>query len=222
MFCQDATWRPHGYHVRPLLTLFPCFVGDCRLLCVEAIRLKRDKADVRTRESTRTVYSGFFFEWLPRHMDSGAELDKEVQLDRLSSLRQQYVQEATELFAARREYEVKHATLCKALNNAIASNLLKPIIAQHSGMADKKTTEILRAFRRHVAVGSDRRPCVLQEPHSDEKSELYHLLDDDSVSLRAADAVSEWVKENWEILRALERQRVKGGAVGESFLTSAE
>ena len=53
------------------------WLGECRLLSAEAIKIKRENAHKRNRERKRTVFSKFFYEWLPNYMDMEAIPDKE-------------------------------------------------------------------------------------------------------------------------------------------------
>ncbi|KAK3707659.1 hypothetical protein LTR37_012007 [Vermiconidia calcicola] len=185
------------------------WIGACRLLSVEAIKVKRDNASERYKEKKRTIFTKFFKEWLPAHMDMDLAEDEEEWNAKLQQLRQMHLEEAIDFFSIREEYNVKHNAIVLQMNNAMAASLLKPFITQHSGRADKQLTEIMRAFRRYVGVDASGNPYVLRRPHADVESQLHLLLGEDFESLADPKGTSEWVKEHWEELRSLERQRVK-------------
>ena len=184
------------------------WVGKCRLLRAEPVKLRRDKAHDRYREQKRTVFSGFFKEWLPRHMDMKPEQDVDEVVESIKRLRKIDLIDALDFFShVREEFNFKELAVLKTINNATAGALLKPIIAEHSGKKDKGLNEILRAFRRHVGVDEEGHPSILNQPHTDAQSQLDRLLGVDGTSFKDPDAVSEWVKQDWEVLRALERKR---------------
>ena len=185
------------------------WLGACRLLSAEAIKIKRNNSHERNREQKRTVFSRFFNEWLPERQDVNPEQDKQQQTEKLQRLRQQCLDEAVDSFSKRLEYEAMHDTLVFTLNNATAANLLKPLIAQHSGKESKLLNEIVRGFRRYVRFNSEGQPVVLETPHSDAESELHNFLGNDHATLMEPEAVSDWVREHWEEVRVLERQRIK-------------
>ena len=188
------------------------WLGACRLLAVEAIKVKRDNAHELNREKKRTVYSNFLYEWLPAHTAVDANKDEVKASFNLDEYREKYAQEAIAVFAKQKEYNIKHWALVDVVRNASASNLLKPLIAQHSGRSDKALVEILKAFRRYVAFHPNGEPYVCQTPHSDAESQLQFFLGQDAVSLKNPQVTSEWIREHWEELRSLERRRVKIGA----------
>lgn len=192
------------------------WLGACRLLSADALKVKRNNAHERNREQKRTVYSRFFNEWLPAHMSVQFEEDEQRRVETVQHLRKQYLQEAVDFFSKRAEYEIKHQALALAINNGFAADLLKPIIAEHSGKQNKHINEILRAFRRYVGFDGNNVPTILSSPHSDEDSELHKFLDESQTSLKDRGMASEWVRVNWEELRAMERQRVKVGVVLDS------
>ncbi|KAK5137776.1 hypothetical protein LTR08_007348 [Meristemomyces frigidus] len=49
------------------LEAFYAWVAGCRVLMWDAVKEKRDTASGRSKEAKRTVFSGFFNEWLPAH-----------------------------------------------------------------------------------------------------------------------------------------------------------
>ena len=188
------------------------WLGACRLLSAEAIKLKRDNAHERNREQKRTVFSNFFNEWLPARMDLDVEQKQLNRPDSLQSLRQKYLDEAIDFFGKRDEYVAKHDRVVLTINCDMAANLLKPLVAQHSQKEGKLLNEIMRAFRRYVGFEANGQPCVLGAAHSDFESQLYQFLAVDGVSLRDPKSTNEWVREHWEELRALERRRMKANA----------
>ena len=199
------------------------WLGKCRLLSGYAIKIKRNNAHERNREAKRTVFSGFFQEWLPAHLHTDEELvnttiseeDKAAkQTEIVRKLRSIYLEEAVDFFSKRAEYEKLHSAITLVFNNASAAELLKPIIAQHSERDGKNLNEIVRAFRRYVGFGTDGQPYILDQPHSDAQSQLHLLLADDKQSLRDSNETAVWVGELWEELRGLERQRIKAVVEG--------
>jgi hypothetical protein len=194
------------------------WLGQCRLLSAYTIKIKRNNAHERNREAKRTVFSGFFQEWLPTHLHTDEELvdtstseeDKAArQTEIVRKLRSTYLDEAVDFFNRRAEYEKLHSTITLTFENATAAELLKPIIAQHSEKEGKNLNEIVRALRRYVGIEADGQPYILDQPHSDAQSQLHRFLADDRQSLRDPTEMTVWVGENWEELRGLERQRIK-------------
>ena len=203
---------PKMYHTGfTTLEMLYSWVGGCRLLLPEAVKIKRDNAHERNRENKRTIFFRFFNEWLPAHVDMDQEKDDEARKDKITSLRQGYAEEAVEYFSKREEYELQHNALAKAVNNAVAANLIRPIIAKHSGKQNKQLNELVRGFRRYCTFEQNRQAMILTTPNTDTESELHKFLSDDGLTLRDPCAVDEWVKENWEELKVLERHRAKPG-----------
>lgn len=199
------------------------WLGKCRLLSTYAVKIKRNNAHERNREAKRTVFTGFFQEWLPTHLHNDEDLvdtsisDEDEAAKRtaiICKLRLTYLEEAVDFFNKREEYDKLHSAITLIFDNATAVDLLKPIIAQHSEKEGKALNEIVRAFRRYVGVGPDGQPYIVDHPHSDAQSQLHHLLAGDRQSLRDPDNMAVWVGETWEELRGLERQRVKQFAEG--------
>lgn len=218
------------------------WLGSCHLLCVDAIKIKRNNSHERNRENKRTVFSGFFIEWLPTHLSSQshdeigssdlAVLDKDRPAERcqgtsdiveemnserrwsgLAAKREQLLQTAISFFGKSDEYEDKHNHFVRQVDNATAAHLLKPMVERGSHKKDKLLIEIMRAFRRYVGVVDDGSSIsVLQKPHDDQDSELHKLLGDTKDCLKDDAMVEVWVSEHWEELRASERLRVKSAA----------
>ncbi|KAK0934727.1 hypothetical protein LTR29_013658 [Friedmanniomyces endolithicus] len=208
------------------------WLGNCRGVCAElGWTRKQENASDRAKEK-RTVFMRFLEEWVPAHFPSppidsdidcnAAETPREVSIDKK---RQETLEEAIAFFNVHAEYDIMHEALIRAISNSSAASLLRPIISLHSGRADKQLTEIARAFRRFTGVhsgGNGRlEPRILAVPHTDAECELWRLVDVVDVSgervLRDWAMVSEFVKERWEEVRRLERNRVeaaKGGGVG--------
>jgi hypothetical protein len=67
---------------------------------------------------------------------------------------------------------------------------------------------------RYVGFQLDRQPYVLDKPHSDAESQLHHFLAEERESLRDPGGTRDWVRDNWNELRELERQRIKEIAEG--------
>lgn len=193
------------------------WLAECRLISMKLIRKKRDISRERQREK-RNLYSTFFQEWLPKRLgvdESDSDDEKQPKEgsnnggDTGDSLpdRQQLRDEAVTFFGKQNEFCKMHETLRFSICNLTAERLLKPIIAEHSGTKDKKLAEIVRAFRRWVGVVS-REPYILTTPHTDSESQLNRLLESyDNMVLH--DGVSNWVEQNWQELKTLERQRAK-------------
>lgn len=180
------------------------------MLHAVAIKLRRDKAHERNREQKRDVYRRFFFEWLPERMPAmSIEYEKEQQAKEIVQLRQQYLDEALEFFGKLSVYEEMHRPVVLAVNNTIAANLLRPIIAKHSAAPAKKLGELVRAFRRFVEFDEDGSPHVTQTPHTDEEGQLHRFLGTDAQRLKDEHATDEFIKDNWQRLKELERQRAK-------------
>lgn len=188
------------------------WLAKCEMVSPDALKIKRDKkAHERNREQTRSVYAGFFKDYLPEHMDMQGETDAAKSEEVVAELCDKWLKRAISEFSKREEYESKHAALVRIINNGYAGHLLKPLVTEHSGKTEKHVNEILRAFRRHVAFDAANRPYIAHTAHSDADSQLHNFLTDDHTALRDAEATSAWVQMNWEELRGLERQRGKDG-----------
>jgi hypothetical protein len=106
----------------------------------------------------------------------------------------------------------RHDTFVRRWQNSVADQYLKSLLAVHTGLAPKKLTEIVKAFRRWVSVDSKNEAIsILKDPHGDEDSELRLLLSDDRKSWRAIEVVQSFIVAHWEEVRALERNRNKDG-----------
>ena len=175
-----------------------------------------DPLNNRHAEQKRIVFTKFFSNWLPAHMDMNLEQDQQAQSEKLLHLRQGYLEDAITFFDRSQEYETKHDALVRGINNATAVELLKPVIANYSLQDGKRLNETVRAFRRHVGFeGSG--PRIIQMPHSDVDSQLHRLLGSDNTSLRDPHATTEWVRDNWAELRSLLRQSTKAGSVAKEW-----
>lgn len=220
----------HGF--RTLEELYT-WLGKCRMLHAKAIKPKRSNARESKRKAKRTVYSGFCNEWLPNHLGQQdprilehkspseyEEIPSSVVpssghlASELIELRIQYAQEAITYFHRQSEYERMHKKLVRKLDSATSVQLLKPLIAVHSGKRNKNLNEIVRAFRRFVSVESiddEVRVHILQIPHADDESELWQLLEEKHGEkvLRDEINISVFIAENWQHLRDLYRQKAK-------------
>lgn len=194
------------------------WLGECRLLSPDAIKVKRNNAHERSREEKRSVYSTFFYEWLPerRGFDQGLEDTsgdeegrKSARTEIIATLRRKWCELAVDFFEKREQFEEMHCNLKLVIDNALAAELLKPMVAEASEKEGKGLNEILRAFRRYVAFDMDGQPLVLDKPHADEDSQLHRFLAADRKSLQDPDGTSVWVREHWDELRGLERRRMK-------------
>ncbi|CZT21631.1 uncharacterized protein RCC_07496 [Ramularia collo-cygni] len=186
---------------------------QCRLLSKDSIKVKRDDANGRQKERKRPVYSTFFNDWLPAYLETSVNHTADPQLipasSRYSSQRQDLALEAVAFFDKRTEYERMSTALVYKIKSQSVENLLKPIISQHSGLKEKKLAEVVRSFRRWVGFQGEI-PYILNSPNEDEQSELYKFLGkEDTTKLRDEEGVGEWVKGNWEMIKALERERAK-------------
>lgn len=182
----------------------------CRMIHSVTIKLRRYKAHDRNREQNRDVYRRFFFEWLPERMpDMATSYDKEERSVEIAQLRQKYLDEALDFFDKRPIYEKMHRSAVATVNDAIASNLLRPIIIKHSGAPAKKLGELVRAFRRFVRFDDDGQPYLGLTARTDSESQLPKFLDDDAVRLKDEVAVDEFVRVNWQKAKELERSRAK-------------
>lgn len=185
------------------------WLGKCRLLSAQAIKIKRNNSHERNREAKRTIYSKFFNEWLPERLEF-EDIEPEEQKQIVRSLRSRYCQEAIDFFGKQAEHKQKQQALSCVIGNAKATELLRPIISQCSGRTGKSLNDTIRAFRRHVGFDDQRQPRVLETPHSDDESQLYHFLAEDNESLRSLSDTTAWVGEHCDELRGRERKTSKG------------
>lgn len=186
------------------------WLGACRMLHPVAIKLKRDKPHERNREERRNVYRKFFFEWLRQPMpDKELSYERMEQAGEIAVLRQRYLNEALDFFDKRSLYEDRYRTLVMTINNAISSNLLRPIVIKHSGAKAKKVTELMRAFRRFTEFDVHGRPHLRTTPHTDAESQLYRFLSEDAARLEDEKVANDFVRLHWEEAKGLERLRAK-------------
>lgn len=223
------------------------WLGECRLLLWDAVKTKRDDSNGRNREQTRPVFTTFFNEWMPAHMPANniakipsavdgssetasGDANDGASVHILHRRWAELVPEAVDFFDKNADFETKHNALVRNVQNAVAARELRPIIQLHSGRQTKSLSEIVRAFRRYVAVrpveSKDSGPesnervqlFALETPHTDAESELWRLVEavdeagggEMKYKLKNEAIVDEWVKNSWEELRALERGRSKG------------
>ncbi|TKA64389.1 hypothetical protein B0A55_10371 [Friedmanniomyces simplex] len=185
------------------------WLGQCRGLCGGMVGARRRENASQRAKGKRTVFVRFLEE-------AAEEGERDVSL---INQRQEVLAEALTFFNKQADYDVMHQALVRAISNASAAHLLRPMIALHSGREEKQLTEILRAFRRFVGVrvseSADGRleMYVLDTPHTDVESELWQLVRVVDASgereLRDWGLVSEFVRERWEEIRKLERKRVE-------------
>lgn len=186
------------------------WLGECRMLHSVALKLRRDKAHERNRGQKRDVYRRFFFEWLPARMPEISETFEETeQKEKIANLRQKYLNDAVDFFNKRAIYDEMHHSMVLAINNAVAANLLRPLIVKHSNAKAKKLGELVRAFRRFVEFDEDVAPYVARTAHADAESQLHRWLDRDAAGFEDAAAVDDFVRINWQKLKEVERLRAK-------------
>lgn len=183
---------------------------DCRLLHAESLKIKRDNSHERRREQKRKIYTQFFYEWLPERMDMSVQ-DADAQATEVKGLKSKYLEEAIEFFEKQEEFNAKHRPLERQLQNGIATNLLRPIVAQHSGTDSKHMAELMRAFRRYVGFQEEGLPCVVETPYPDAESQLHQFLADDGETFKDPETASAWTEANWEQVKMQQRLRTKGG-----------
>ncbi|CAK3837508.1 Hypothetical predicted protein [Lecanosticta acicola] len=174
------------------------WLAECRFISPEIIQIKRDDHNERQKERKRTVYSRFLREWLPARLETDSETTKDVTPQSehdaepdFTSKRAELCKEAAEIFAKTEEYAQMRRALILGIRNQTAERLIKPIVAIHSGKADRKLTEVMRAFRRWI-VFVDGSPQMGETAHSDGDAQLHHWLDSDFASLENEDAANEW------------------------------
>ncbi|KAK5694862.1 hypothetical protein LTR97_009453 [Elasticomyces elasticus] len=193
------------------------WLGGCRLLELDAATYGSTKSDVR-QKGKRTIYTQFFDEWLPAHRPYAASNDNAVyDPAKRDTVRTQLLTEALMFFKKQDEFEVMHDALVRMVNTALAAQLLRPIIALHSGKADKGVTEIVRAFKRFVNVNEAMEMTVSETAHRDDESTLWRLVvvgENKEMMFRDPGAVSEFSKEHWDKIRDLERKRVELAKTG--------
>jgi len=181
------------------------WMGACRLIAPETVKVQRMRAHYFDQK--RTTLSNFYCEWLPEHLpEMDREIDKEEQRATIERMRKQYLHEAVTFFDKEAEYATMHDPLALRLKNAIAANLLRQLIAKHSGAAPKKLPELVRAFRRWVRFTEDGEPYVGETAMEDSDSQLHRFLDSEGKELRDEQATEEFVRLRWEELKALQRK----------------
>ncbi|KAK3640494.1 hypothetical protein LTR56_011832 [Elasticomyces elasticus] len=193
------------------------WLGGCRMLELDAVTYGSTKSNVR-QKGKRTIYTQFFDEWLPAHRPNTAASDNAVyDPAKKNIVRAQLLNEALMFFKKQDEFEVMHDALVRVVNTALAAQLLRPIIALHSGKGDKGVTEIVRAFKRFVNVDGAMEMTVSETAHRDDESTLWRLVvmgEDKEMMFRDPGAVSEFSKEHWDEIRVLERKRVELAKTG--------
>ncbi|KAH9845626.1 hypothetical protein Tdes44962_MAKER06461 [Teratosphaeria destructans] len=137
-------------------------------------------------------------------------LPKPIDLpDTVLEARDNLASEAADFFDKRSEFEAMSSNLMRKVGNATAGELLKAMLRPVTGKSEKGLNEIVRAFRRQVAVDDDHNMTLLEVPHADEESELYKLISDNGKIFMMFKAVKAFAEERWEEIRERERNRAK-------------
>ncbi|KAK5164635.1 uncharacterized protein LTR77_009841 [Saxophila tyrrhenica] len=189
------------------------WAASSRLLFPETVKSSWNKSNEGQRERKRGMYAVYFKEWLPLRMDMKPDQDEEERQQAIARLRQDVQNDAVGFFRKREEYDTKRHAIILKTQNMIAANHLKPLVAKHSGTEGRKLAEVYRAFQRHVDFDSLGQPYVAETAHKNEQSQLYRFLADDGKTLKDPDGADAWVKEHWELLKTMLRQK---GATGEA------
>jgi hypothetical protein len=188
------------------------WLAHCTLLSKDSVKVKRNDASGRQKERKRPLYSNFFNTWLPAFFEMGTDnIHEQETLPSCSagnSQRENLQLKAVAFFDRKPEFELISAAFNHQIQSRTVDSLLKPLIAQHSGSKEKKLNEIVKGFRRWVGFHNNS-PYVLDAPHEDDESELHNWLGEDNLSLQDKAKVDDWVQENWESIKGLERKRAK-------------
>ncbi|CAK1366032.1 hypothetical protein CB0940_09529 [Cercospora beticola] len=191
---------------------FYAWLATCRLLTpdyVGNLQYKRkDTSNQRQKEHKRSMITSFFKDYLPLHMElEVSDLDDSATWkDDLARRRQEWREEAVSFFDKREEVDKLRDDLAISIANQTADYLIKPMVAKHYDGGEKKVAEIVKAIRRWVGFDGGQ-PKILAHKHSDEESQLRFWLDGDA--LRNSAAVDDWLRDNWEQCRALERGKTE-------------
>ncbi|KAF1822775.1 uncharacterized protein K489DRAFT_380154 [Dissoconium aciculare CBS 342.82] len=183
------------------------------LTCCKFISIEVNSTDNGANGKPKPeAYLRFYKDWLPGFIDDQNRLNSEWHIScgtigvvGNEKQRQIWKDQALERFDKLEEYTQGCAHLEQEIAEQTVSHLLKPIVRKATGLAESKQTEIFRSLRRWVAV-VDGKLRVLSESHSDHDSQLRYLLADDTSSLLDQDMTMDWIRDNWELVRALERK----------------
>jgi hypothetical protein len=223
------------------------WLSTSRLISSRTVLEKRNKSSVKKQRLNRSLFRYFLESYLPKNL--GVNIDAEsvdngeaVECEKCKHVtfpadrdqdhthaieRTIALKKAVEVFPVKDQFDFMHNKLTNTINNQEADHILKPILQKYGGTKgkayseDKQLKEIVRGFQKFVAV---QKCCgemsMLEEPHEIVESELGRLLDESGVKLKDEKSVDDWVKEHWDEVKRLERQRAKS-AKGAKEVTGA-
>ncbi|KAK5111359.1 hypothetical protein LTR62_005199 [Meristemomyces frigidus] len=189
-----------GFHTLPDLY---AWLTSCRALTDQSAR--RYKAEIHENKaaSKPKLYLSFFGQCTM--VDKfGLAPDQSTAME---DIRASLLQDALAAFSIGKELEEKRKKLNRTVSQGLAEAWLKKQISEVTDKQGKQATEIVRAFRRWVAVrGEVPKMSILPTAHRDEDSELYMLVREDVVDPAAEAVARAFVKESWEVVRELLRR----------------
>ena len=147
-----------------------------------------EKHNDRARRAKRPMYQRFVEEYVPAHAEKGAAN---------TWTRQEVLQDALTSFNKQAEFD---AMIGEHNLKTLEEELWKEIKSAVSVQSNSLFL-IMKGLRRWVEF-KDGRPCIASEPNLKEP-----LVWSKHVSANNKDAVLEWVRQNWEAVKSLEKKR---------------
>lgn len=179
------------------------------------------------REKGRTMFTKFFDEWLPAHLNtrkrshdalsSRQEANMVLPQSALQHLRAKHLERALVFFNKRNEYSSLHAAFLHKRGVGHATFKIRNIIALHTSKKGKGLADSVKAFRRNVAF-QDGQPVILNQARPDTDSALHTFLNESGTELQDPDVVSQWVKNNHDRVKEAEKKRAREREVADAAL----
>lgn len=130
----------------------------------------------------------------------------------VSDMRAIYLAKSLDFFNKREQYMKVYLAFVRKRGNKIAEEKFRAMLVTHSRKEVKSDglKELVRAFRRNAFYDEKiARPGLLAHSVTDVDSQLFTFLDESGRELRDRERVNEWVKQNFDHVKFVERERVK-------------
>jgi hypothetical protein len=191
----------HRYHQRfeSERQIFDWAVSS-RLFNRRLVEKRRENSEMRNRMEKRPMFRCFMSEYLPALPAASDEISETR--DTLTNAALLFFDRADEFNSRRAKVLIENAE--EHAWYVIKTTILTPL----AKLENKRLNEVVRALKRFVAF-KEGKPYIHDEPEMDAESQArfaMYITEADKVTtdLRA------WILNNWEEIKALERQRAKG------------
>jgi hypothetical protein len=164
------------------------WVADGRFFSNEMFEKRVEKSNDRTRQAKRPMYQRFIEEFMPANPDIAADI---------GWTREEVLQDAITAFDKQGEY----AAMMEEHRHKNAEEELWKDVRTAIGVTSKSLSTILKGLRRWVAF-EDGHPCTTSEPNLEKP-----LIWSKFVTAKNKDEVLQWVADNWEAVKTLEKAR---------------